>query len=75
MVDTKSTVSNRKHTLLHYLTELLPKKFPDVVGFQQELSHVEDGAKSKKANDIPSIHKKEEKKKRKLTKDLHLPRL
>ncbi|KAJ3265453.1 Dishevelled associated activator of morphogenesis 2, partial [Borealophlyctis nickersoniae] len=45
MIDTKSTVQNRKHTLLHYLTDLLDKKFPDVVGFQQELSHVEDGAK------------------------------
>ncbi|KAJ3097088.1 Lysophospholipase 1, partial [Phlyctochytrium bullatum] len=45
MADTKSTITNRKHTLLHYLTELVPKKFPDIVGFQEELSHVEDGAK------------------------------
>ncbi|KAJ3096868.1 hypothetical protein HDU97_005466 [Phlyctochytrium planicorne] len=45
MADTKSTVANRKHTLLHYLTELLPKKFPNVIGFQDELSHVEDGSK------------------------------
>ncbi|KAJ3086810.1 Disheveled-associated activator of morphogenesis 1, partial [Quaeritorhiza haematococci] len=45
MVDTKSTVSNRKHTLLHYLTELLEKKFPNIVGFEKELSPAEDGAK------------------------------
>ncbi|KAJ3207200.1 hypothetical protein HDU67_007609 [Dinochytrium kinnereticum] len=45
MADTKSTITNRKHTLLHFLTELLPKKFPEVNGFQEELSHVEDGAK------------------------------
>ncbi|KAJ3413863.1 Dishevelled associated activator of morphogenesis 2 [Chytridiales sp. JEL 0842] len=45
MVDTKSTISNRKHTLLHYLTELLPKKFPNILDFQDELSHVEDGSK------------------------------
>ncbi|KAJ3253672.1 hypothetical protein HK103_000398 [Boothiomyces macroporosus] len=45
MIDTKSTVQNRKHTLLHYLTELLEKEFPDVLGFQDELSHVEEGSK------------------------------
>ncbi|KAJ3158332.1 hypothetical protein HK101_001353 [Irineochytrium annulatum] len=45
MIDTKSTVQNRKHTLLHYLTEIVPKKFPEVNGFQEELAHVEDGAK------------------------------
>ncbi|KAI8846857.1 hypothetical protein BC829DRAFT_445004 [Chytridium lagenaria] len=45
MADTKSTITNRKHTLLHYLTELIPKKFPEIVGFQDELAHVEDGAK------------------------------
>ncbi|KAJ3270138.1 hypothetical protein HDV01_000523 [Terramyces sp. JEL0728] len=45
MIDTKSSIQNRKHTLLHYLTELLEKEFPDVVGFQDELSHVEEGSK------------------------------
>ncbi|KAI8615776.1 hypothetical protein BC830DRAFT_1168331 [Chytriomyces sp. MP71] len=45
LADTKSTISARKHTLLHYLTEILPKKFPHVVGFQDELCHVDDGAK------------------------------
>ncbi|KAJ3087483.1 Dishevelled associated activator of morphogenesis 2 [Physocladia obscura] len=43
--DTKSTVSMRKHTLLHYLTDLIPRKFPEIVGFQDELSHVDDGAR------------------------------
>ncbi|KAJ3223051.1 Dishevelled associated activator of morphogenesis 2 [Clydaea vesicula] len=45
MIDTKSVITNRKHTLLHYLTELVEKKFPDLIGFEKELSHVEDGAK------------------------------
>ncbi|KND03814.1 uncharacterized protein SPPG_01270 [Spizellomyces punctatus DAOM BR117] len=45
MGDTRSGVQGRKHTLLHYLTELLEKKFPDVVGFQEDLAHVELGAK------------------------------
>ncbi|KAJ3330667.1 hypothetical protein HDU76_005130 [Blyttiomyces sp. JEL0837] len=45
LVDTKSTVSNRKHTLLHYLTEIIPVKFPQADGFQEELRHVEDGSK------------------------------
>ncbi|KAJ3212388.1 hypothetical protein HDU82_002067 [Entophlyctis luteolus] len=43
--DTKSSIQSRKHTLLHYLTELVPRKFPDVVGFQDELTHVDDGSK------------------------------
>jgi len=51
MIDTKSSVSGRKHTLLHYLTELLEKKFPDLQNFDKELSNVEDGAKVT----IPSI--------------------
>ncbi|ORY53477.1 FH2-domain-containing protein [Rhizoclosmatium globosum] len=45
LIDTKSSIQNRKHTLLHYLTEIMPKKFPEVIGFQEELSHVDDGAK------------------------------
>ncbi|KAI9209295.1 formin family protein [Polychytrium aggregatum] len=43
--DTKSTISNRKHTLLHYLTELVEKKFPTATGFEKELEHVQDGSK------------------------------
>ncbi|KAJ3112593.1 hypothetical protein HK098_008011, partial [Nowakowskiella sp. JEL0407] len=45
LVDTKSGLQGRKHTLMHYLSELLERKFPDVVGFEKELSHVEEGAK------------------------------
>ncbi|KAJ3174768.1 Dishevelled associated activator of morphogenesis 2 [Geranomyces variabilis] len=45
MGDTKSVVQGRKHTLLHYLTELLEKRFPEVLTFPDELSHVELGAK------------------------------
>ncbi|KAI9325341.1 formin homology 2 domain-containing protein [Obelidium mucronatum] len=45
LVDTKSSVQARKHTLLHYLTEIMPRKFPQVVGFQEELTHVDDGSK------------------------------
>ncbi|KAI8999424.1 formin homology 2 domain-containing protein [Gaertneriomyces semiglobifer] len=45
MADTKSTVSNRKHTLLHYLTELIEKQFPELLPFTQDLSPTELGAK------------------------------
>ncbi|KAJ1550961.1 Dishevelled associated activator of morphogenesis 2 [Nowakowskiella sp. JEL0078] len=45
LVDTKSVLTGRKHTLLHYLNELLDRKFPDLIGFEKELSHVEEGAK------------------------------
>ena len=47
MGDTKSTLNDRKHTLLHYLCELLESKFTDVMQFVDELSHVEEGAKGK----------------------------
>lgn len=47
MIDTKSTVQGRKHTLLHYLTELLEKKFPHLLDFHAELPNVEDGAKGR----------------------------
>lgn len=43
--DTKSTITNRKHTLLHYLVDLIQAKFPDVTSFPEELSPVETGAK------------------------------
>ena len=51
MIDTKSTINSRKHTLLHYLTEVIERNFPDLVGFQTQLSHVEDASKVS----IPSI--------------------
>ncbi|KAJ3028330.1 hypothetical protein HK097_005992, partial [Rhizophlyctis rosea] len=45
MMDTKSTVQGRKHTLLHYLTELIEKRFPELADFTTELKNVEEGAK------------------------------
>lgn len=45
MIDTRSTIANRKHTLLHYLTELLDKEFPDVPAFTKELSQMEPASK------------------------------
>ncbi|KAG5460954.1 MAG: hypothetical protein BJ554DRAFT_6934 [Olpidium bornovanus] len=43
--DTKSTLSNRKHTLLHYLVDLVQLKFPETAGFPEELAPLESGAK------------------------------
>lgn len=45
MMDTKSSISTRRHTLLHYLDELIRKKFPKVSGFENELTYVEEGSK------------------------------
>nr|KAJ3420068.1 hypothetical protein HK105_006158 [Polyrhizophydium stewartii] len=45
MVDTKSTIQGRKHTLLHYLAELIGRKFPEIEGFEKDLIHVEEGCK------------------------------
>jgi hypothetical protein len=45
LTDTKSSIQGRKHTLLHYLTELIEKKFPKLLGFETELAHVEEGSK------------------------------
>ncbi|KAJ1344017.1 hypothetical protein BSLG_001157 [Batrachochytrium salamandrivorans] len=45
MMDTKSTVQGRKHTLLHYLTELVDQSFPNIQGFEKDLIHVEEGSK------------------------------
>lgn len=45
MIDTKSVLQQRKHTLLNYLVELVDKRFPKIAGFQGELSSVDQGAK------------------------------
>lgn len=45
MADTRSGLANRKHTLLHYLVELVLKKFKQLDSFDLELKHVEEGAK------------------------------
>ncbi|XP_041469305.1 disheveled-associated activator of morphogenesis 1-A-like isoform X2 [Lytechinus variegatus] len=44
IMDTKSS-SNRNVTLLHYLIEMLEKKFPDVVKLEEEMPHVRISAK------------------------------
>jgi hypothetical protein len=38
-------MQGRKHTLLHYLPELLEKDFPHLVEFYKDISNVEDGSK------------------------------
>ncbi|XP_071505919.1 disheveled-associated activator of morphogenesis 2-like [Diadema antillarum] len=44
IIDTKSS-SNRNVTLLHYLIDMLEKKFPDVVKLEEELPNVPTAAK------------------------------
>ncbi|KAL7752166.1 hypothetical protein RI367_002210 [Sorochytrium milnesiophthora] len=43
--DVKSSVSGRKHTLLHYLCELVDKKFPECASLGSQLSHIEEASK------------------------------
>ena len=50
MIDTKSSVPNRKHTLLHYLAELLNSDFPRIAKFYEDLANVEEGSKVAIAN-------------------------
>ena len=50
MIDTKSSVPNRKHTLLHYLAELLNSDFPKIAKFHEDLTNVEEGSKVAIAN-------------------------
>lgn len=45
MMDTKSTIQNRKHTLLHYLIDLIDKEFPQIIGFHKELDALEPASK------------------------------
>lgn len=45
MMDTKSQVMGRKHTLLHYLVEALESKFPLIKDFTEQIKRVEDGSK------------------------------
>lgn len=45
MIDTKSQISDRKHTLVHYLVDLIETKFPDLIDFTSELSHSDQGSK------------------------------
>lgn len=52
MIDTKSCVQGRKHTLLHYLTELVDRKFPKLAEFINDLKHVEEGSKGISSFDL-----------------------
>jgi hypothetical protein len=45
--DTKSSVAERKHTLLHYLVEVVDDKFPGIQGFDLEIRSVEDACKGR----------------------------
>ncbi|TPX38459.1 hypothetical protein SeLEV6574_g07774, partial [Synchytrium endobioticum] len=49
--DTKSNITSRKHTLIHYLTTILRDRFPEAQDFACELSRVEDASKV----NIPTI--------------------
>ncbi|KAH9489536.1 Dishevelled associated activator of morphogenesis 2 [Bulinus truncatus] len=44
MIDTKAS-TNKNMTLLHYIVELVEKKFPDLLKLEDELPHVHDAAK------------------------------
>ncbi|TPX33081.1 hypothetical protein SmJEL517_g03929 [Synchytrium microbalum] len=43
--DTKSNVSTRKHTLMHYLTTIMRDRFPEAQDFANELTHIEEASK------------------------------
>ncbi len=43
-------MENRKYTLLHYLVDLVQKKFPELLNLHEELLNIEEGSKSKFQN-------------------------
>jgi hypothetical protein len=45
LADTKSSIQGRKYTLLHYLVDVVDKKFPIFSNFYQEMNYLEDAAK------------------------------
>jgi len=45
LIDTKANMEGRKYTLLHYLVDLVQKKFPDLVNLHEELTNIEEGSK------------------------------
>jgi len=47
LIDTKANMENRKYTLLHYLVDLVQKKFPELLNLHEELLNIEEGSKSK----------------------------
>ncbi|ORX83965.1 FH2-domain-containing protein [Anaeromyces robustus] len=45
LVDTKANMDGRKYTLLHYLVDLVQKKFPELLNLHEELTNIEEGSK------------------------------
>jgi len=45
LIDTKANMENRKYTLLHYLVDLVQKKFPELLNLHEELLNIEEGSK------------------------------
>jgi hypothetical protein len=45
LIDTKANMEGRKYTLLHYLVDLVQKKFPELVNLHEELTNIEEGSK------------------------------
>jgi len=45
LIDTKANMENRKFTLLHYLVDLVEKKFPELLNLHEELLNIEEGSK------------------------------
>ncbi|KAK6997787.1 disheveled-associated activator of morphogenesis 1 [Biomphalaria glabrata] len=44
MMDTKAS-TNKNMTLLHYIVELIEKKFPDLIKLEEDIPHIHDAAK------------------------------
>lgn len=45
VAEVRSTVDNRRYTLLHYLVELLEKKFPDIKDWREDMKSMEIASK------------------------------
>ncbi|ORY14842.1 actin-binding FH2 [Neocallimastix californiae] len=45
LVDTKTNIEGRIYTLLHYLVDLVQKKFPELENLHEELTNIEEGSK------------------------------
>jgi len=45
LVDTKANMDSRRYTLLHYLVDLVQKKFPELLNLHEELTNIEEGSK------------------------------
>ena len=45
LCDVRSTVENRKHTLLHFMVDVIDTRFPEADGWQEEIKSCETAAK------------------------------